>query len=112
MQATGIKLGMMIQNVANMGTALVISFIYGWQLTLLIIGFLPFIIAGGYMQIRIMAGVAGSNKTALEEAGKVFLLIWWPWPCMLTMFHVTHNHMHEHLHKCVLSNVFDHAVNM
>lgn len=68
--ATGIKLGMMIQNVANMGTALVISFIYGWQLTLLIIGFLPFIIAGGYMQIRIMAGVAGSNKTALEEAGK------------------------------------------
>ena len=70
-QATGSRLGMFVMNIANMGTGLIIAFIYGWQLTLLIIGFLPLLIIGGYLQIRIMSGVAGSNKTALEEAGKV-----------------------------------------
>ena len=58
-------------NFANIGTGLIIAFIYGWQLTLLIIAFLPLLIIGGFLQIRILAGVAGSNKTALEEAGKV-----------------------------------------
>lgn len=62
-------------NFANIGTALIIAFIYGWQLTLLIIAFLPFIVLGGYLQIRILAGVAGSNKQALEEAGKVNCLV-------------------------------------
>ncbi|KAK7110228.1 ATP-dependent translocase ABCB1-like isoform X2 [Littorina saxatilis] len=68
--ATGIRLGVAIMNFANIGTGLIIAFIYGWQLTLLIIGFLPLLILGGFLQIRILAGVAGSNKTALEEAGK------------------------------------------
>ncbi|XP_076435076.1 ATP-dependent translocase ABCB1-like isoform X2 [Babylonia areolata] len=68
--ATGSRLGMFIMNFANIGTGLIIAFIYGWQLTLLIIGFLPLIVLGGFLQIRILAGVAGSNKAALEEAGK------------------------------------------
>ncbi|KAK7508463.1 hypothetical protein BaRGS_00000029 [Batillaria attramentaria] len=68
--ATGVRLGTAIMNLANIGTGIIIAFIYGWQLTLLIIGFLPLLIIGGFLQIRILAGVAGSNKVALEEAGK------------------------------------------
>ncbi|KAL8570376.1 hypothetical protein ACOMHN_035794 [Nucella lapillus] len=68
--ATGVRLGLAIMNLANIGTGLVIAFIYGWKLTLLIVGFLPLLIVGGFLQIRIMAGVAGSNKAALEQAGK------------------------------------------
>ncbi|XP_076438755.1 ATP-dependent translocase ABCB1-like [Babylonia areolata] len=68
--ATGSRLGMLIMNLANLGTGLIIAFIYGWQLTLLVIGFLPLIILGGFLEVRILAGVAGSNKAALEEAGK------------------------------------------
>ncbi|XP_052095836.1 ATP-dependent translocase ABCB1-like isoform X5 [Mytilus californianus] len=69
--AAGARLGSLVQNVANMGTALVISFIYGWQLTLVIIAFLPAIAVGGALQMKILNGVAGQNKEALEEAGKI-----------------------------------------
>ena len=74
-QATGVRLGVAIMNIANIGTGLIIAFIYGWQLTLLIIAFLPLLILGGYLEIRILAGVAGSNKAALEEAGKVGFVV-------------------------------------
>jgi ABC-type bacteriocin/lantibiotic exporter with double-glycine peptidase domain len=47
------------------------SFIYGWQLTLVIIAFLPLIAVGGALQMTILNGVAGQNKEALEEAGKI-----------------------------------------
>ena len=68
---TGVRLGSVLMNVANMGTAIVISFIYSWKLTLLIIAFMPFIVLGGLMQIRLLTGQAGQNKEALEGAGKV-----------------------------------------
>ena len=54
-----------------MGTALVIAFVYGWQLTLVIMAFLPLIAVGGALQFTILNGVAGQNKEALEEAGKI-----------------------------------------
>ncbi|KAK3746942.1 hypothetical protein RRG08_030352 [Elysia crispata] len=68
---TGVRLGSVLMNVANMGTAIIISFIYSWKLTLLIIAFMPFIVLGGLMQIRLLTGQAGQNKEALEGAGKV-----------------------------------------
>jgi len=52
-------------------SGVVIAFIYSWQITLLIIAFLPFLILGGYLQMRMLTGAAGKNKEALEAAGKV-----------------------------------------
>ncbi|CAC5401935.1 ABCB1 [Mytilus coruscus] len=69
--AAGARLGSLVQNVANMGTAIVIAFIYGWQLTLVIFAFLPFIAIGGALEMKILQGVAGQNKEALEGAGKI-----------------------------------------
>ncbi|XP_041365768.1 ATP-dependent translocase ABCB1-like isoform X2 [Gigantopelta aegis] len=69
--ATGIRLGMVVMNIANMGTALVIAFVYGWKLTLVILAFLPFIAASGAIEMKVLAGVAGKNKEALEGAAKV-----------------------------------------
>jgi ABC-type bacteriocin/lantibiotic exporter with double-glycine peptidase domain len=54
-----------------MGTALVISFVFGWKLTLLILAFIPFIAVGGFVEMKIMAGVSNRDKEAVEEAGKV-----------------------------------------
>ncbi|BFY98378.1 hypothetical protein BsWGS_01418 [Bradybaena similaris] len=70
-QVTGARLGTMFMSVANMGVAIIISFIYGWKLTLVILGFMPFILLGGAMEIKMLAGQAGKNKEALEGAGKV-----------------------------------------
>ncbi|XP_059173798.1 ATP-dependent translocase ABCB1-like isoform X1 [Physella acuta] len=68
---TGIRLGTALMAFANMGVAIIISFVYGWQLTLLILAFMPFIALGGMMQVKLLAGQAGKNKKALEGAGKV-----------------------------------------
>ncbi|XP_035829100.1 ATP-dependent translocase ABCB1 isoform X2 [Aplysia californica] len=68
---TGVRLGNVLMGLANMGTAIVISFIYGWKLTLVILGFMPFIVLGGIMEVKLLAGQSGKNKEALEGAGKV-----------------------------------------
>ncbi|XP_067650527.1 ATP-dependent translocase ABCB1-like isoform X2 [Haliotis asinina] len=69
--ATGVRLGMVVMNVANMGSAIVIAFIFSWKLTLVILAFVPFIMASGFIEMKVLAGVAGKNKEALEDAGKV-----------------------------------------
>ncbi|XP_064648001.1 ATP-dependent translocase ABCB1-like isoform X1 [Lineus longissimus] len=69
--ATGVRLGSILQSISNMGTALIISFIYGWKLTLVILAFVPFIAVGGFVEMKIMAGVSNKDKEAVEDAGKV-----------------------------------------
>ncbi|XP_021353533.1 multidrug resistance protein 1-like isoform X2 [Mizuhopecten yessoensis] len=69
--SSGARMGKLLENIANMGTALIISFIYGWQLTLIIIAFIPIIAAAGALEFQLLSGVAGKNKEALEGAGKV-----------------------------------------
>lgn len=69
--ATGIRLGVIGQNIAALGTAIIISFVFSWQLTLLIFGFVPFMIIGGFLGSRLMTGFASSDKKALEDTSKV-----------------------------------------
>ena len=61
----------MLQNFASLGTGIIISFIFSWQLTLLVLGFVPFMIVGGFLQSRLMTGFATKDKQANEDAGKV-----------------------------------------
>ena len=58
-------------SVSSILTGIIISFIYSWKLTLLILAFFPFIVIGGAIQMQILNGAAGKNKEALEAAGKV-----------------------------------------
>lgn len=60
-QISGARLGSIVQSIANLGTAFVISFIYGWKLTLVIIAFLPFIMIAGALQMKLLQGVAGER---------------------------------------------------
>lgn len=69
--AAGARIGSFFQALANMGTAIVIAFIYGWKLTLVIFAFLPIIAVAGMLEMKMLTGVAGQNKEALEDAGKV-----------------------------------------
>ena len=69
--ASGIRIGLTLNNFASLGTGIIISFVFSWQLTLLILAFVPFMIIGGFLQNRLMTGFAGNNKNTLEEAGKI-----------------------------------------
>ncbi|XP_062600445.1 ATP-dependent translocase ABCB1-like isoform X1 [Saccostrea cucullata] len=68
--ASGAQLGTMLQNLANIGTGIIIGFVYGWQLTLVILAFIPIIGIAGVLQMKLLEGVSGQNKEALEESGK------------------------------------------
>lgn len=69
--ATGIRIGILLQNFASLGTGVIIGFVYSWQLTLLVIAFIPLIIIGGFLETRLITGFAKRDQKALEDAGKV-----------------------------------------
>ena len=69
--ASGIRIGTILQNIAALGVGIIISFVYSWQLTLLILAFVPFMVAGGILQQRLMTGFASKDTEKFEDAGKV-----------------------------------------
>jgi ABC-type multidrug transport system fused ATPase/permease subunit len=69
--ATGVRIGTTLQNLGSLGTGIILSFIFSWQLTLLILAFVPLMVAGGFLQSRLMTGFASKDKETFEGAGKV-----------------------------------------
>jgi hypothetical protein len=75
-QATGIRIGMLLQTVATIVCSLVTAFIFNWKCAFFVLGILPFKIIGFVMQVRITSGFSMKNKADLEVAGKVGVLYW------------------------------------
>ncbi|NWX86793.1 MDR1 protein, partial [Nothoprocta pentlandii] len=69
--ATGSRLGLMTMTVCTLLTAIIIAFVYGWQLTLLILACIPFVIAANAVSASSMSGHAAKDQKALEEAGRI-----------------------------------------
>uniref|UniRef100_A0A8C9UH22 ABC-type xenobiotic transporter n=1 Tax=Serinus canaria TaxID=9135 RepID=A0A8C9UH22_SERCA len=69
--ATGSRLALMTMTVFTLVTAIIISFVYGWQLTLLILASIPFIVGANAVSTSSMSGHAAEDQKALEEAGRV-----------------------------------------
>lgn len=71
-QAAGSRLGLTSNTVCSLGIAIIIAFIHCWQLTLLILSCVPFLIGSHYIQMRALGGHASKDQSALELSGKVY----------------------------------------
>ncbi|XP_071416995.1 ATP-binding cassette sub-family B member 5 isoform X5 [Pithys albifrons albifrons] len=69
--ATGSRLALMTMAVFTLVTAIIIAFVYGWQLTLLILACIPYIIVTNAVSVKSMSGHAAKDQKALEEAGRI-----------------------------------------
>ncbi|CAF1222733.1 unnamed protein product [Adineta ricciae] len=69
--ATGACMGFIFQNIAAFGTAIIIGFVFSWQLTLVMFIFVLFMMTGKYLQNRLTIGSLIKDKKALENASKI-----------------------------------------
>uniref|UniRef100_A0A6Q2ZJP2 ABC-type xenobiotic transporter n=1 Tax=Esox lucius TaxID=8010 RepID=A0A6Q2ZJP2_ESOLU len=68
--ATGARLGLLTNCICTLTIAIVVAFVFCWQLTLLILACVPFLIGANFIQMRAMAGHASKDQGALEQSGK------------------------------------------
>ncbi|KAM5157179.1 ATP-binding cassette sub-family B member 5-like [Mantella aurantiaca] len=69
--ATGSRLGLLAQNFGSMGLSIIISFIFGWEMSLLILGMTPILVVSGLLETRALTGFANRDKKELQNAGKI-----------------------------------------
>lgn len=72
-QAAGTRLAMVVQTIANLGTSIIIAFIYSWELTLLLLLWVPILIIYSTAELKMLTSHAAEDKKGLEEAGKVLM---------------------------------------
>uniref|UniRef100_A0A672KIK7 Multidrug resistance protein 1-like n=1 Tax=Sinocyclocheilus grahami TaxID=75366 RepID=A0A672KIK7_SINGR len=69
--AAGSRLGLATNTICTLGIAFIVAFIHSWQLTLLILACVPFLMGANFIQMRAMAGHTSKDQSALEMSGKI-----------------------------------------
>lgn len=70
-QATGARVGIMLQAVVTLLVGIIIGFVFSWQQTLLTLVTLPFLCLSVYLEGRFIAKSVQWSKQAIEQASQV-----------------------------------------
>jgi ATP-binding cassette subfamily B (MDR/TAP) protein 1 len=71
LQATGQRVGIVLQSIATMGLGIGLAIYFVWRLGLVIMCFIPVILLAQYFFLRIARGETLNNQKALEKSTKV-----------------------------------------
>ncbi|XP_028674145.1 ATP-dependent translocase ABCB1 isoform X2 [Erpetoichthys calabaricus] len=69
--AGGSRLALGIQSICTLLLAVIIAFVFSWQLTLLILACIPFLVGASLVRMKSVAGHASKDQNALEASGKI-----------------------------------------
>ncbi|XP_040820748.1 ATP-binding cassette sub-family B member 5 isoform X1 [Ochotona curzoniae] len=69
--AIGSRIGVLTQSATNMGLSTLISFLYGWEMTLLMLSIAPVLAVTGMIETAAMTGFDNKDKQELKQAGKI-----------------------------------------
>ena len=69
-QATGIRLGIVLQTIFGLITAVVIALTASWELTLVVMFVFPVLGTVSFLQLRFIAGRSAKNKKRQEGSGQ------------------------------------------
>ncbi|UJR07310.1 hypothetical protein I4U23_011598 [Adineta vaga] len=70
-KTTGVHMGTILEVVGNLGVGTILSFVYGWELTFVIIGFLPFIILAGIVNVKLVYKFSKNDSKVFKKASQV-----------------------------------------
>ncbi|CAF1454735.1 unnamed protein product [Adineta ricciae] len=70
-KSVGVHLGTIFETFGNLGTGTVLSFVYGWELTLVIIGFLPFLIISGVINMKLVDKYTKRDLITFKEVSQL-----------------------------------------
>jgi ABC-type bacteriocin/lantibiotic exporter with double-glycine peptidase domain len=71
LQATGSRVGAILQATSTLAIGVILSFTFSWKLTLVSLITIPFIFFGVFVESRIIHSQGLQEKCALEAATKV-----------------------------------------
>lgn len=69
--AIGSRIGVLTQSATNMGLSTLISFLYGWEMTLLMLSIAPVLAVTGMIETAAMTGFDNKDKQELKHTGKI-----------------------------------------
>uniref|UniRef100_A0A3B3S3R9 ABC transmembrane type-1 domain-containing protein n=1 Tax=Paramormyrops kingsleyae TaxID=1676925 RepID=A0A3B3S3R9_9TELE len=70
-QVAGSRLGLVTNTICALTIAIVVAFIYCWQLTLLVLVCVPFLSGANFIQMRPTVSYASTGQNAPEHSGKI-----------------------------------------
>ncbi len=70
---TASYVGLNLQNISCLVSGIVISFVWSWQLSLVALGMLPFMIAAQAIQMQFLAGFTDEMSTAYQESSSMIM---------------------------------------
>ncbi|CAF0891323.1 unnamed protein product, partial [Didymodactylos carnosus] len=70
-KVTGVKIGVFVKTLSNLGIGLALGFVFSWQLALVMLAFIVLTFVLCYIQIYSMARLNNKNKFIIEQAGQL-----------------------------------------